>query len=61
MQRQHDVVDDAAVGQQVEHLENDAEVLGAEMIALRGGQLGDVGAENADLTSLRVQDAAQQR
>ena len=34
-QRQQHVVDDRAVGQQVEHLEDDAEVLGAEAVALR--------------------------
>ena len=34
-QRQQDVVEERAVGQQVEHLEDDAEVLGAEAIARR--------------------------
>ncbi len=38
-----------AVGQQIEHLEDDAEVLGAEIVARRGGQPGDVGAEDPDL------------
>ncbi len=34
-QRQQHVVEDRAVGQQVEHLEDDAEVLGAEAVARR--------------------------
>ena len=59
-QRQQHVVDDRAVGQQVEHLEDDAEVLGAEAVAGRGGQPGDVGAEDLDASRLRRDDAAKQ-
>ena len=43
-----------AVGQQVEHLENDAEVLGAKAVAVRGRQRGDVRAEDLDTTGLRA-------
>ena len=59
-QRQQHVVDHRAVGQQVEHLEDDAEVLGAEAVARRGAELGDVGAEDLDAPRLRREDAAQQ-
>ena len=47
-QRQHHVVEDRAVGQQVEHLEDDAEVLGAEAIARRVRQPRQVGAEHLE-------------
>ena len=47
-QGQHHVVEDRTIGQQVEHLEDDAEVLGAEAIARGVRQPCQVGAEHLD-------------
>jgi hypothetical protein len=59
-ERQEHVVEDRQVGQEVEHLEDDAEVLDPEAIARRRRQSREVGTENADGAFARGEHAAQQ-
>ena len=53
--RQHDVVEHRAVGQQIEHLEDDAEVLGAKLVARTAGHGVQVLAEHLDAARIRQQ------
>jgi hypothetical protein len=57
-QGQHDVVEDRAVRQQVEHLKDDAEVLGAEVIAPGIGEPRQIGTQHLEVPRRRRDDAA---
>src|SRR5262245_29455036 len=59
-QRQENVVEDRAVGDEVEHLENDAEVLGAESIPPRVGESGKVGPQDFEAPLGRRRDPGEQ-
>lgn len=57
-QRQQNIVDDRAIRQQVEHLKDDAEMLGAEAVERGAAQVGDRRARNRNRAPLRRDDAA---
>ncbi len=59
-QGQHGVVDGRAIGQQIEHLENDAVMCGTEAVAGCAAQPGDVRAKYLDAAMLRRNDAGEQ-
>ena len=59
-QRQQHVVEDRAVGQQIEHLKNDAHVLGAKLVPRRVRQLRDIRAQDVEASRLRRDDAGEQ-
>ena len=57
---QQHVVDRRQPGQQVELLEQETDVVGAEAVAGAAGEARDVGAEKFDAAGLRQGDAAEQ-
>ena len=58
IQWQQDVVQDRPIGQEVEHLKDDAEMIGSEAVARAALQAGKIGSQHLDLAALRPQDAA---
>ena len=55
---QGDVVEHRQIGQQVEHLEHEADAVGAQRVAACCGQLAEVGAEHGHAAGLWRQHAA---
>ena len=58
--RQEHVVDQRQIGDEVEHLEHEADMVGAEGIARRTAQRGDLGTQDRDRSGLGLDDPAQQ-
>ena len=59
-ERQHHVVDHRAVGKQIEHLEDDAQMFRPEAVARRTSKPCDIGPQHIDCASLRGDDARKQ-
>src|SRR5579883_1115984 len=59
-ERQHDIVDHRAIGKKVEHLKNDAEMLGPKAVAGGAAKAGEVGAKHFDNALLGYDNAGEQ-